>query len=367
MSHANDPNAAAGPGQAADERDDDDDGVAGERVAKVLARAGVASRRDVERLIAAGRVRLNGVVLDTPAVKVAPTDSLSVDGRPVAAREATRVWRYHKPAGLLTSHKDPQGRPTVFEHLPADLPRVISIGRLDLNSEGLLLLTNDGELARALELPATGLKRRYRARARGRATQDQLDRLKDGVTVEGVRYGSIDARLEENKAGGVNQWIVVTLSEGKNREVRKVLESLGLTVNRLIRMEYGPFDLGSLKPGEVVEVSPRVIGERLGDLRSAGRAPAGGDFNPRAAKPASTKAEAAEPRPKTEYKTGWAKPKSKPRSAAPKPKPSRKAPKVGPRETPASPGSPKASAPPQRKTTARRPDPRKAAVRKPRG
>jgi 23S rRNA pseudouridine2605 synthase len=366
MSHANDPNAAAGPGQAAGERDDDDDAAPGERVAKVLARAGVASRREVERLIAAGRVRLNGVVLDTPAVRVGPQDSLSVDGRPVAAREATRVWRYHKPAGLLTSHRDPQGRPTVFEHLPPDLPRVISVGRLDLNSEGLLLLTNDGELARALELPATGLVRRYRARARGRATQDQLDQLKDGMTVEGVHYGPIDARLEENQGGGVNQWITVTLSEGKNREVRKVLEALDLTVNRLIRLEYGPFDLGSLKPGEVVEVSPRVIGERLGGLLSAGRTPTGGDFKPRPATAAANTAAPAESRPKAEYKTGWARPKSKPRPA-PKPKVSRKALKAGSRGSAASPAAPKGSAQPSRKTTARRLGPPKAGGPRTRG
>jgi len=363
MVHANDPNAAAGSGQAADE-DGDDDGAPGERVAKVLARAGVASRREVERLIAAGRVKLNGVLLDTPAIKVGPTDNLSVDGRTVAAREATRVWRYHKPAGLLTSHKDPQGRPTVFEHLPPDMPRVISVGRLDLNSEGLLLLTNDGELARALELPATGLVRRYRARARGRATQDQLDRLREGIAVEGVHYGPIHARLEDNKGGGVNQWITVTLSEGKNREVRKVLEALDLTVNRLIRLEYGPFDLGTLKPGEVVEVSPRVIGERLGGLVSAGRTQTGGDFKPRAAA-AAKKTTLAAPKPKAEYKTGWAKPKSKPPRVA-KPKPSRTGAKVARRANAASPAAPIASAKPQRKTTARRPAP-KAGGPKPRG
>lgn len=184
VDHEFDPNAAAGSGQAGLKAD-------GERVAKALARAGVASRREVERLIAAGRVRLNGQVLDTPAVKIAPGDVLTVDGAVVGRAEATRVWRYHKPAGLVTTHADPKGRPTVFDHLPPGLPRVISVGRLDLNSEGLLLLTNDGALARALELPATGLVRRYRARARGQASQAKLDRLKDGLTVDGVRYGPI--------------------------------------------------------------------------------------------------------------------------------------------------------------------------------
>ena len=363
MSHAQDPNAATASGQAAGEPDDDTG--PGERVAKALARAGVASRREVERLIAAGRVRLNGVVLKTPAIKVGPGDTLSVDGRTIAAREATRVWRYHKPAGLLTSHRDPQGRPTVFENLPPDLPRVISVGRLDLNSEGLLLLTNDGELARELELPSTGLVRRYRARARGRATQDQLDRLRDGITVEGVHYGPIEARLEEHAGSGVNCWIRVTLTEGKNREVRKVLEALDLSVNRLIRLEYGPFDLGSLKPGEVVEVSPRVIRERLGDKIAVSQTPTGGDLTAAPTKRLTPTATAA-PKPKSEYKAGWARPKSKPRPPT-KPKASRKAPKAGPRASAASPPSQKASGQPPRKPGARRPGPPKAGAPRPRG
>jgi 23S rRNA pseudouridine2605 synthase len=240
----------------------------GERVAKALARAGVASRREVERFIAAGRVALNGKVLTTPAVKVEPGDILTVDGAVVSDAEPVRVFRYHKPVGLLTSHNDPQGRPTVFEALPEGLPRLISVGRLDLNSEGLLLLTNDGGLARALELPATGLQRRYRARARGRVTQERLDKLKDGVTVEGVRYGPIEATLDKAKEGpqGANLWITVTLAEGKNREVRRVLESLGLKVNRLIRLSYGSFALGTLQVGEIEEVGPRVIREQLADF-----------------------------------------------------------------------------------------------------
>lgn len=207
-------------------------------------------------------MKLNGVVLDTPAVKVTSADKVQVDGRPVGAPEATRLWRYHKPTGLVTTHSDPAGRATVFQNLPPDLPRVISVGRLDLTSEGLLLLTNDGELARSLELPSNGWLRRYRARAYGRVTQDELDHLKDGITVDGVRYGSIEATLE--RGGGANAWITVSITEGKNREVRRVLDAIGLKVNRLIRISYGPFQLGTLEPGAVEEVPRKVLKEQLG-------------------------------------------------------------------------------------------------------
>ncbi|HEV2082643.1 MAG TPA: pseudouridine synthase [Brevundimonas sp.] len=241
-----------------------------ERIAKAMARAGIASRREVERLIGLGKVAVNGKILDTPAVLVTRDDVITVDGKPIGSAQATRVWRYHKPAGLVTSHNDPQGRPTVFDALPNGLPRVISVGRLDLNTEGLLLLTNDGELSRALELPSTELVRQYRARARGRVTQEKLDGLKHGVTVDGVRYGPIEATLDKAKdaadgdgRGPANLWISVAITEGKNREVRKVLESLGLTVNRLIRLAYGPFQLGTLPVGAVEEVGPRVIRELL--------------------------------------------------------------------------------------------------------
>jgi 23S rRNA pseudouridine2605 synthase len=241
-----------------------------ERIAKAMARAGIASRREVERLIGLGKVAVNGKILDTPAVLVTRDDVITVDGKPIGSAQATRVWRHHKPAGLVTSHKDPQDRPTVFDALPAGLPRVISVGRLDLNTEGLLLLTNDGELSRALELPSTELVRQYRARARGRVTQAQLDGLKDGVTVDGVRYGPIEATLDKAKEkpdgdgkGPANLWISVSIAEGKNREVRKVLEHLGLSVNRLIRLAYGPFQLGTLPVGAVEEVGPRVIRELL--------------------------------------------------------------------------------------------------------
>jgi len=311
------------------------DSVKGERVAKALARAGVASRREVERYIEAGRVSLNGVVLTTPAIKVTPGDILMVDGAVVEDAEATRVWRYHKPTGLMTTHRDPKGRPTVFESLPPGMPRVISVGRLDLNSEGLLLLTNDGELARALELPATGLKRRYRARARGHVTQGRLDKLQEGIVVEGVRYGAIEATLDKAKEGpaGANLWITLTLSEGKNREVRRVLEALGLTVNRLIRLAYGPFSLGDIAPGAVEEVGPRVIREQLADYIAADKMPKGNAvarpleaLKPEApARPGQPRvpgqgrrdgAKAAKPEEeKKVYKAGWAKPKIKPKPA----------------------------------------------------
>jgi len=311
---------ATGSGQAGDaeaEAGADSGPELGERVAKVLARAGVASRRDVERLIAERRVTLNGEVLTTPATKVGPGDVLSVDGRAVAAAEAARVWRYHKPVGLVTTHKDPKGRPTVFENLPPGLPRVISVGRLDLSSEGLLLLTNDGGLARALELPANALVRRYRARARGRGvTQAMLDKLKEGVVVDGIAYGPIDARLEENPSGGANQWIMVTLAEGKNREVRKVLDSLGLTVNRLIRLNYGPFDLGRLKPGEAEEVAPRIVRDRLAPMLAAAAVPQGEDA-PRPAPVQKAKPPKIE-RPKVDYQPGWARPKK--RAGPPRPR-----------------------------------------------
>lgn len=234
----------------------------GERIAKFLARAGICSRRDAERLIAEGRVVVNGRKLDTPACKVTEADQIRVDGKSVAPPDAARLWRYHKPSGLVTTHRDPKGRPTVFERLPPELPRVISVGRLDLTSEGLLLLTNDGGLARNLELPANGWVRRYRARAHGTTSQDALDALAEGVVVEGVQYGPIHAQLD--RAAKSNVWITVSLTEGKNREVRRVLEHLNLQVNRLIRIAYGPFQLGLLPPGGVEEISPKVLREQLG-------------------------------------------------------------------------------------------------------
>ncbi len=235
----------------------------GERIAKVIARAGVCSRREAEKLIAEGRVTVDGRVLSSPALNVTGAEKIVVDGNPLPQQEPTRLWRYYKEAGLVTTARDPEGRPTVFSRLPKDMPRVVSVGRLDVNTEGLLLLTNDGELARLLELPSTGWTRRYRARAHGRVTQADLDKLKNGVTVEGVRYGAIEATLD--KAQGANVWITLSLKEGKNREVKKVLGSIGLAVNRLIRLSYGPFQCGDLQPGEVRVVPNRVLMDQLGN------------------------------------------------------------------------------------------------------
>ncbi len=236
----------------------------GERIAKALARAGLCSRREAERWIEEGRISVNGVVLESPAFNVTAQDRISVDGRPVDSPEPTRLWRYHKPDGLVTTHKDPQGRETVFDHLPEDLPRVISVGRLDLSSEGLLLLTNDGGLARSLELPSTGWLRRYRVRAFGRVSQEELAQLADGITVDGITYGPMEAILD--RAETANAWITVSIREGKNREVRRVLEAIGLKVNRLIRVSYGPFQLGKMPPGSVEEVAPSALKEMLGAL-----------------------------------------------------------------------------------------------------
>ncbi|HVK92117.1 MAG TPA: pseudouridine synthase [Mycoplana sp.] len=233
-----------------------------ERISKLLARAGIASRRDVERMIMDGRVSVNGVVLDTPVVNATFADHIEVDGQPVRGIERTRLWLYHKPAGLVTTNADPEGRPTVFEHLPEDLPRVMSVGRLDINTEGLLLLTNDGGLARVLELPATGWLRRYRVRAHGKIDQEALDGLKDGIAVDGVLYGGIDATLD--KVQGSNVWITMGLREGKNREVKNVLGALGLEVNRLIRISYGPFQLGDLPEGQAQEIRGRTLRDQLG-------------------------------------------------------------------------------------------------------
>ncbi|ATN33242.1 pseudouridine synthase [Rhizobium sp. ACO-34A] len=239
-----------------------DEAMKPERISKLLARAGVASRRDVERMIMEGRVSLNGKVLDTPVVNATLSDRIEVDGEAIRGIERTRLWLYHKPAGLVTTNSDPEGRPTVFDNLPEDLPRVMSIGRLDINTEGLLLLTNDGGLARVLELPTTGWLRRYRVRAHGEIDQPALDKLKEGIAVDGVLYGSIDATLDRTQ--GHNQWITMGLREGKNREIKNVLGALGLDVNRLIRISYGPFQLGDLPEGKVVEVRGRMLRDQLG-------------------------------------------------------------------------------------------------------
>ncbi len=243
----------------------------GERIAKVIARSGLCSRRDAERMIEAGRVRLNGRVLTSPAVNVTTADDIRVDRKPLAKTEEPQLWRYHKPTGLITSHKDPEGRPSVFDNLPDTLPRVISVGRLDMSSEGLLLLTNDGTLARTLELPATGWLRRYRVRAYGAVSQAKLDGLKQGIEIEGVKYGAIDAAIERVQRDNI--WLTMALREGKNREVRRVLEAFDLKVNRLIRISYGPFQLGELKPGAVSKVPDRVLREQLGGRLDGGDTP----------------------------------------------------------------------------------------------
>jgi 23S rRNA pseudouridine2605 synthase len=236
--------------------------IAPQRIAKMLARAGLCSRRDAERWVAEGRVSVNGTVLTTPAVVVGDNDDIRVDGQPLPEPERARLWRYHKPAGLVTTHRDEKGRATVFAALPSDLPRLISIGRLDLNSEGLLLLTNDGALARRLELPATGWLRRYKVRVHGIVDAARLAALEKGVTIDGVAYGSIRAQLERQQ--GSNAWLAMSLREGKNREVRRVLEHLGYPVTRLIRLSYGPFQLGHLARGAIEEVPKKVLADQLG-------------------------------------------------------------------------------------------------------
>ena len=247
----------------ADKHGDED----GERIAKVIARAGLASRREAEDWIAAGRVAVNGAVIHSPALNVSAHDRISIDGEPLPARERTRVFLYHKPRGLLTSHSDPRGRSTIFQNLPKGLPRLISVGRLDFNTEGLLLLTNDGELARVLELPATGWLRRYRVRAHGSIMQPKLDELRAGITIDGIHYGAIEATLD--RVQGSNLWLTFAIREGKNREVRNVLGHLGLSVTRLIRVSFGPFQLSELREGEVEEVPTRVLREQLGERIAA--------------------------------------------------------------------------------------------------
>ncbi|WP_397541337.1 pseudouridine synthase [Roseovarius salis] len=234
----------------------------GERVAKVIARAGLASRREAERMIAAGRVAVNGRVIDRAALNVTEKDTVSVDGKPVGAAPPPRLWLYHKPAGRVTSTRDEQGRPTIFDDLPEDMPRVLSVGRLDLNSEGLLLLTNDGAIKRRLELPSTGWRRRYRVRVKGRPADDTFEPLRAGLELDGERFQPMTVTLDRQQ--GANAWVTVAIREGKNREIRRAMEAVGLTVNRLIRVSYGPFQLGQLKPGAVEEVRPRILRDQLG-------------------------------------------------------------------------------------------------------
>ncbi|MGF1501380.1 MAG: pseudouridine synthase [Paracoccaceae bacterium] len=244
----------------------DQDTPEGERIAKRLARAGVASRREAERLVEAGRVAVNGRRISSPALNVTADDRITVDGRALAEPEPARLWRYHKPTGLVTTERDEKGRETVFDRLPAELPRVMSVGRLDLNSEGLLLLTNDGELKRKLELPATGWLRRYRVRVHGAPSEATLAPLSRGITLGGERFQPMQVALDRQQ--GSNAWLTVGLREGRNREIRRALEAVGLTVNRLIRLSYGPFQLGDLAAGAVVEVPARVLADQLGKGRT---------------------------------------------------------------------------------------------------
>jgi 23S rRNA pseudouridine2605 synthase len=236
--------------------------ASGERIAKVMARAGLCSRRDAERWIADGRVAVNGRVLASPAVNVGPADRVVVDGVELPARERTRLWLYHKPKGLVTTARDPEGRPTVFAALPSDVPRVVAVGRLDINTEGLLLLTNDGGLARLLELPSTGWLRRYRVRAHGSIDKDALASLSEGVTIDGIQYGAVEATLDRSQ--GSNHWLTLALREGRNREVKRLLGYIGLETTRLIRISYGPFQLGELASGGLVEIRGRVLRDQLG-------------------------------------------------------------------------------------------------------
>ncbi|MCQ0989557.1 pseudouridine synthase [Jiella marina] len=273
-------------------------GIAGEtmRIARRLARAGVASRRDAEAMIAEGRVAVNGAVLDSPALDVGPKDRITVDGEALPAMERTRLWLFHKPAGLVTTNRDPEGRPTVFERLPKDMPRSLAVGRLDINTEGLLLLTNDGGLARVLELPATGWLRRYRVRAHGSVDQAQLDELRNGVAIDGVFYGAIEASLD--RVQGTNVWLTLGLREGKNREVKRVLGHLGLDVNRLIRLSYGPFQLADLAEGAVREIHGKTLRDQLGPRLIE---EAGADFDAPILNPFSNKpVEAERPSRKSE-------------------------------------------------------------------
>lgn len=235
----------------------------GERIAKVLSRAGIASRREAERMIELGEVAVNGKTIDSPALNVTAKDRITVRGEPVAEPEAARLWLYYKPEGLVTSASDEKGRPTVFDNLPPDLPRVMSVGRLDLNSEGLLLLTNDGELKRRLELPSTGWLRKYRVRIKGNPTDPDLEPLRKGITVDGERFQPMSVALDRHQ--GANAWLTVGLREGKNREIRRALSAIDLTVNRLIRVSYGPFRLGDLEPGQVEEVKAKTLREQLGE------------------------------------------------------------------------------------------------------
>ncbi|KUJ77056.1 pseudouridine synthase [Ruegeria marisrubri] len=256
----------------------------GERIAKILARAGVASRREAERMIEAGRVTVNGKTIDSPALNVTPKDRITVDGKPVAEPEPPRLWLYHKPAGLVTTTRDEKGRATIFDDLPEDMPRVMSVGRLDLNSEGLLLLTNDGAIKRRLELPSTGWLRKYRVRIKGKPKDEDFAPLRQGLVIDGEKFQPMTVTLDRQQ--GANAWLTIGLREGKNREIRRAMEDIGFVVNRLIRVSYGPFQLGNLKPGEVEEIRRRVVRDQLGlDAEGKPAAPAKRPARPQRKRP----------------------------------------------------------------------------------
>lgn len=323
----------------------------GDRIAKVLSRAGVASRREAERMIAAGEVAVNGKVIDSPALNVSPKDRITVNGQPLAPPEPPRLWLYYKPEGLVTSAADEKGRDTVFDHLPEDMPRVMSVGRLDLNSEGLLLLTNDGELKRRLELPSTGWLRKYRVRVKGNPTDPDLEPLRQGITVEGERFQPMQVALDRHQ--GANAWLTIGLREGKNREIRRAMAAIGLTVNRLIRVSYGPFRLNELQPGEVEEVRPRVLRDQLGFAPDLFAATDAAPAKPGARKPAAP-ARPAKPAPRGE---GPARPARGPKSDTPAPRTERgrstatQSAKPAPRGTLADAASPRSSKPATQRST----------------
>ncbi|PLL12602.1 pseudouridine synthase [Tabrizicola sp. TH137] len=352
----------------------------GDRIAKVLSRAGIASRREAERMIAAGEVAVNGKVIDSPALNVTAKDRITVNGQPLAPPEPPRLWLYYKPEGLVTSAADEKGRDTVFDHLPEDMPRVMSIGRLDLNSEGLLLLTNDGELKRRLELPSTGWLRKYRVRVKGNPTDPDLEPLRQGITVEGERFQPMQVALD--RLQGANAWLTVGLREGKNREIRRAMSAIGLTVNRLIRVSYGPFRLNELQPGEVEEVRPRVLRDQLGfapDLFTATDAAPRKPAPARPAKPAarsdSAPRPARGPKPDTPTTRGPI-PGPRPDSSAPRPargpkaeaktaRPTRGGKPSAPRGTLADAPAPRPAKPGPAKTGPAKPGPRSPAKPKP--
>jgi 23S rRNA pseudouridine2605 synthase len=286
----------------------------GERIAKTLSRAGVASRREAERMIEAGLVAVNGKLITSPALNVLPSDKITVEGQPIAAAEPARLWLYYKPEGLVTSASDEKGRETVFDNLPEDMPRVMSVGRLDLNSEGLLLLTNDGELKRRLELPSTGWLRKYRVRVKGNPTDVDLEPLRRGITVDGEHFQPMTVTMDRHQ--GANAWLTVGLREGRNREIRRAVNAINLIVNRLIRVSYGPFRLGEMEPGQVEEVRPKVLRDQLGMTEEPGPKPTGtaARRGPRVAvKPGTAPRPAAGTPPR-----GPAKPPSKPGGKPPR-------------------------------------------------